>query len=156
MTKLDRADRKILNVLQEDSNITNVALADRVGLSPPACLRRVRALRDSGVIERDVSLVDPVKVGRRLTAFVEVTLARHSADFKTEFQRRVLDERAISQCYMVTGETDALLIVNVEDMDAYEAFASRMFDANQRIIRYRTLFAIRRVKFETAIPLSGP
>lgn len=153
MATLDRADRKILDLLQENSNITNVALADRVGLSPPACLRRVRALRDSGVIERDVSLVDPVKVGKRLTAFVEVTLARHSLDFKAEFRKRVLEERAISQCYMVTGETDALLIVNVEDMDAYEAFASRMFDADQRIVRYRTLFAIRRVKFQTAISL---
>ena len=154
MKTFDRSDRKILEILQGNSNVTNLALAEQVGLSPAACLRRVRMLRDSGVIQRDVSLVDPVTMGKRLTALVEVTLARHSAGFHAEFQQRVLAEPAITQCYLVSGETDALLVINIEDMEAYEALANRMFDTYEQIVRYRTLFSIRRVKFQTAVEVS--
>jgi Lrp/AsnC family leucine-responsive transcriptional regulator len=151
MTELDRIDKKILDLLQVDSNVTNLALADRVGISAPACLRRVKRLRDERVIVGDVSLVDPLKLGVKLTALIEVTLERHSDEFKSSFIRRVMGDEAVTQCYMVTGETDAVLVVSIRGMEEYVEFTKRMFDSDARVLRYRTLFAMRRIKFETKV-----
>lgn len=151
MVELDRIDRKILNALQTDCNVTNLALSEEVGISPPACLRRVKHLRDEGFILRDVSLVDPSKLGLKLTAIVEVTLERHTEDYKSSFLRRVQGEDTITQCYMVTGETDAVLVVHLKDMEEYADFTRRIFDSDRHVVRYRTLFAIRRIKFNTKL-----
>jgi len=151
--ELDAIDRKILALLQQDNQITNLALADRVGLSPPPCLRRVRRLRELGVIERDVALVDPMKVGQDIIAFVGVELDRQREDVLTSFERKISAEPQVQQCYFVSGEIDYLLLVTCPNMESYNAFARRVLANEHNIKRFRTSFCLSRVKYATAIPL---
>jgi len=150
---LDAIDRKILEALQDDSRLTNLELAARVGLSPPPCLRRVRRLREAGVIARDVSLVDPAKVGQTVIAFVGVELDRQREDVLASFERKIAAEPQVQQCYFVSGETDYLLVVTCRDMDDYNQFARRVLANEHNIKRFRTSFNLSRIKYETRIPL---
>lgn len=150
---LDALDRRILSVLQEDNQITNLALAERVGLSPPACLKRVRRLRDEKVIVKDVALVDPDRVGQGIVAFVGVELDRQREDVLASFERKIAAEPDVQQCYFVSGEIDYLLIVTCRDMEAYNAFARRVLANEHNIKRFRTSFNLSRVKYETKVPL---
>lgn len=150
---LDAIDRKILAILQRDNQITNLELASRVGLSPPPCLWRVRRLREQGIIEKDVALIDPVKVGQGLIAFVGVELDRQREDVLTSFERKISAEPQVQQCYFVSGETDYLLVVTCADMESYNAFARRVLANEHNIKRFRTSFCLSRVKYDTAIPL---
>ncbi|MBV9566839.1 MAG: Lrp/AsnC family transcriptional regulator, partial [Hyphomicrobiales bacterium] len=109
--QLDAADRRILDVLQQDNQITNLALADKIGLSPPACLKRVRRLRAEKVIVKDVAVLDPESVGRSIVAFVGVELDRQREDVLAAFERRIAAEPEVQQCYFVSGEIDYLLTV---------------------------------------------
>jgi Lrp/AsnC family leucine-responsive transcriptional regulator len=152
---LDAIDRKILAILQGDNQITNLALASRVGLSPPPCLRRVRRLRELGVIEKDVALVDPIKVGQGLIAFVGVELDRQREDVLTSFERKISVETQVQQCYFVSGEIDYLLVVTCADMETYNTFARRVLANEHNIKRFRTSFCLSRVKYDTAIPLAS-
>jgi len=152
---LDAIDRKILTILQGDNQVTNLALASRVGLSPPPCLRRVRRLRELGVIEKDVALVDPIKVGQGIIAFVGVELDRQREDVLTSFERKISTAPEIQQCYFVSGEIDYLLVVTCADMESYNSFARRVLANEHNIKRFRTSFCLSRVKYDTAIPL-GP
>src|SRR5262245_17168421 len=95
---LDAIDRRILDVLQEDNQVTNLALAERVGLSPPPCLKRVRRLRELGVILKDVAIVDPAKVGQGILAFVGVELDRQREDVLAAFERKIAAEPQVQQC----------------------------------------------------------
>jgi Lrp/AsnC family leucine-responsive transcriptional regulator len=152
---LDPIDRKILAILQRDNQITNLALAERVGLSPPPCLRRVRRLRELGVIEKDVALIDPIKVGQSIIAFVGVELDRQREDVLTSFERKIASEPTVQQCYFVSGEIDYLLVVTCPDMESYNAFARRVLANEHNIRRFRTSFCLSRVKYDTAIPLGA-
>ena len=151
---LDAIDRKILAILQRDNQITNLELASRVGLSPPPCLRRVRRLREQAIIEKDVALVDPLKVGQGLIAFVGVELDRQREDVLTSFERKISAEPQVQQCYFVSGEIDYLLVVTCADMESYNAFARRVLANEHNIKRFRTSFCLSRVKYDTAIPLA--
>jgi len=151
---LDTIDRKILTILQEDNRITNLALAERVGLSPPPCLRRVRRLGELGVIEKNVALVDPAKVGQGIIAFVGVELDRQREDVLTSFERKIAAQPEVQQCYFVSGEIDYLLLVTCPSMESYNAFARRVLANEHNIKRFRTSFCLSRVKYATAIPLS--
>jgi Lrp/AsnC family transcriptional regulator, leucine-responsive regulatory protein len=150
---LDAIDRKILEALQDDSRLTNLDLAARVGLSPPPCLRRVRRLREAGVIARDVALVDPAKVGQTVIAFVGVELDRQREDVLASFERKIAAEPQVQQCYFVSGETDYLLVVTCRDMEDYNQFARRVLANEHNIKRFRTSFNLSRIKYETRIPL---
>jgi Lrp/AsnC family leucine-responsive transcriptional regulator len=150
---LDALDRRILTALQEDNQITNLALAERVGLSPPACLKRVRRLRDEKVIVKDVALVDPDRVGQGIVAFVGVELDRQREDVLAAFERKMAAETDVQQCYFVSGEIDYLLIVTCRDMEDYNAFARRVLATEHNIKRFRTSFNLSRVKYETKVPL---
>jgi len=151
---LDGIDLKILDLLQEDNQITNLELAERVGLSPPPCLRRVRRLRELGVITRDVALVDPAKVGRSIIAFVFVELDRQREDVLANFERKMKAEPEVQQCYFISGEADYLLIVICADMGSYNEFARRVLANEHNIKRFRTSFNLARVKYETKLPLT--
>jgi Lrp/AsnC family transcriptional regulator, leucine-responsive regulatory protein len=153
-TTLDKMDRKILNLLQTDNQITNLELADKVGLSPPPCLRRVRRLRAEGYIVKDVSLVDPLKVGQNLIVFVNITLEKQREDLLAHFERKMLEQSEVMQCYFVSGDTDYLLIVNVVDMNHYNEFARRVFANEANIKMFRSSFCLNRVKYETKVTLS--
>lgn len=151
---LDAIDRKILDVLQDDNRITNLELADKVGLSPPPCLRRVRRLRELGVIARDVAILDPAKVGHGIIAFVMVELDRQREDVLAAFERRIAAEPAVQQCYFVSGEADYMLVVTCPDMEAYNGFARRVLATEHNIKRFRTSFNLTRVKYDTKVPLA--
>jgi Lrp/AsnC family leucine-responsive transcriptional regulator len=153
-TVLDRMDRKILNILQQDNQITNIALAEKVGLSPPPCFRRVKRLRELGIIAKDVSLVDPFKVGHRLIVFVNVTLEKQREDLLAHFERKMHEQTEVMQCYFVSGDTDYLLVIHVADMNHYNEFARRVFANEANIKMFRSSFCLSRVKHDTHIHLT--
>jgi Lrp/AsnC family leucine-responsive transcriptional regulator len=148
---LDEIDRRILNALQDDAALNNLALAARVHVSPPTCLRRVKRLFDAGVIERQVAIVAPHKVGATLTAIVEITLDNQSAERMTEFEQLVAHERAVLQCYRVSPGPDFVLVIQVADMPAYHALAHRLFATQANVRNVRSFFSMHRSKFETRI-----
>ncbi|GGY26672.1 Lrp/AsnC family transcriptional regulator [Pseudoduganella albidiflava] len=148
---LDELDRRILNALQEDAAITNAELAQVVHVSAPTCLRRVKALRDAGIIERQVAIVAPDKVGSRLTAIAEVTLDVQAADRMAEFELLVAQEAAVLQCYRVSPGPDFVLVVQVGDMPAYHALAHRLFTSHANVRNVKAYFSTFRSKFETRI-----
>ena len=148
---LDEVDRRILNALQIDSSHTNADLAELVHVSPPTCLRRVRQLTEQGVIERQVAIVAPEKVGARLTAIVEITLDVQAAECMDAFEKHVAKEAAVLQCYRVAPGPDFVLIVQVADMPAYHALAHRLFAAHVNVRNVKTYFSTFRSKFETRI-----
>ncbi|THF66622.1 Lrp/AsnC family transcriptional regulator [Pseudothauera nasutitermitis] len=152
---LDRLDRRLLAELQRDAALTNAALADRVGLSPPACLKRVRRLVERGVIARRVALLAPERLGQWLHVVVEVTMERDRKDLYQQFLLRVQAATEVKQCYQVTGETDFVLIVVVPDMDAYDRFCDRVLYADGNLRKFRTMVSRFRNKFDTALDLSA-
>lgn len=154
MIELDKTDRKILQILQTNNQITNLELAERVNCSPPTCLRRVRRLRDEKVIMADVSLVDPTLVGKSLFVFIEVVLERQSEALQNEFETRMNKTPEVTQCYMVSGETDFLLVAQVADMKAYHSFVRRVLTNEPNIRNFRSHFAMNRSKFQTEIDLT--
>lgn len=148
---LDELDRRILNALQANAAVTNLELAARVHASPPTCLRRVKRLQESGVIERQVALVAPDKVGAALTAIVEITLDHQAVEKLLEFETLAAAEAAVLQCYRVSPGPDFVLVVQVADMPAYHALAHRLFAAHANVRNVRSFFSIHRSKFETRI-----
>lgn len=151
LPELDDLDRRILEQLQEDSALTNQDLAQRVHASPPTCLRRVRRLVDEGVIDRQVAILSAEKLGSTLTAIVEITLDVQAAERLDEFERSMLAERAVLQCYRVSPGPDFVVIAQVKDMPAYHALAHRAFTAQANVRNVRTFFSVHRAKFETRI-----
>jgi Lrp/AsnC family leucine-responsive transcriptional regulator len=148
---LDDVDRRILNALQVDASQTNSELAQSVHISPPTCLRRVKHLTESGVIQRQVAIVAPEKVGAQLTAVVEISLDIQAAERMDEFEALVANEEAVLQCYRVAPGPDFVLIVQVADMPAYHALAHRLFTAQANIRNVKAYFSTFRSKFETRI-----
>lgn len=150
---LDDLDRRILNQLQQDASMTNQALALRVHASPPTCLRRVRRLTALGVIAKQVAILDPSKLCSTLTAIIEVTLDIQSAENLQAFEKTVLSEPAILQCYRVSTGPDFVLIAHVVDMPAYHALVQRALTAAANVRNVRTFFSVHRSKFNTHIVL---
>lgn len=150
---LDKTDRKILNILQKNNQITNLDLADKVGISAPPCFRRVKRLRDEGIISNDVSLVDPFKVGNCLIVFVNITLEKQRADLLAHFERKMLEHPEIMECYFVSGDVDYLLIIHATDINHYNEFARRVF-AEPNIKTFKSSFCLSRIKYDTHIHLS--
>ena len=151
--RMDSIDRRILDCLQRDASLTNLALAERVGLSPSACLTRVKRLRESGVIERVVALLNPAALGACLHIVVEVTMERDDKRLYRRFEQRLSEAPEVTQCYSVTGECDFVLILAVADMDAYDRFCDEVLYADGNMRKFRTLVSRHRVKFDTSSPL---
>lgn len=152
---IDRIDKRILVALQQDNRIANVDLAERVGLSPPACLKRVKRLRDEKVIARDVAILDPALAGVKMTMIVSVEMERDRRDIYQTFRTSILKAPEVTQCYQTSGSYDFVLIVNVTDIKAYEAFVERVLHTDLNIRKFHTSVAMRQVKFETAIGLEN-
>lgn len=150
-TELDDVDRRILNALQVDSSHTNAQLAELVHVSPPTCLRRVKQLTENGVIERQVAIVAPEKVGASLTAIVEITLDVQAAERMEQFEQHVAAEAAVLQCYRVAPGPDFVLVVQVADMPSYHALAHRLFATQTNVRNVKAYFSTFRSKFETRI-----
>jgi DNA-binding Lrp family transcriptional regulator len=150
---MDRIDRKILNLMQRDAARTNADLADEVGLSPSSCLRRVRRLRASGLIDRVVAILNPAKAGRVLKAIVTVELQRHGEQQQARFLSLATKEEAVAQAYAVTSQTDVVLILRLRDMEEFDALCERLFRDDTNVARFFTMVVIRTAKEETAIRL---
>ncbi len=151
---LDALDLKLLDLVQENNRISADELSSRVGLSPSACLRRLRRLREERVIEADISVISPEAVGRTLTMVVEVTLERERPDILDDFKRSMRQTPEVMQCYYVTGETDFVLIVTARDMRQYEAFTKTFFFENPHVRRFHTSVVMDRVKTGLKVPLA--
>lgn len=151
--KIDRLDRKILSLLQVNNRMTNIDLAAEVGLSAPACLKRVKQLRDNGVIAKDVSLLNPAFFGNKLTMLVSVEMERDRKDIYEQFQKSITKAPEVTQCYQTTGSYDFILIVCVDDILAYEAFLKRVLRADPNIRKFQSSVSVKRVKYSTAIDL---
>ena len=151
---LDAIDKKILNILQKNNQITNIELAEKINLSAPPCFRRVKRLRDAGIIVKDVALVDPFKVGQSMIVFVSITLEKQREDLLQHFQRKMLEHPEVMQCYFVSGDTDYILIINVPDIGHYNDFARRVFANEANIKVFRSSFCLERIKYETHLVLN--
>ncbi len=149
--EMDDLDRRILTILQVDASQTNSQLAEMVHVSAPTCLRRVKNLTDLGIIERQVAIVSPDKVGAQLSAIVEITLDHQAAERMSEFEQLVAGEPAVLQCYRVSPGPDFVLVIQVADMPAYHALAHRLFATQSNVRNVKTYFSTFRSKFDTRI-----
>ena len=148
---LDRIDKSILRQLQTDNHISNLILAEKVGLSPPACLKRVKRLRDQGVIVADVSILSPKALGNRIDVIFLVEMKNDAMDTYQIFSDSVQKQSEITQCYQVAGDSDFVLVGSVESIEALDTLSNRLFRNNKNIKRFKTLISKRRSKFTTAI-----
>lgn len=149
----DSVDRKILRILQENAAISNVALARMVGLSPSPCLRRVQLLDAAGVIRRRVTLLEPATVGLGVSVFVQVSLEKQAARALRTFEKSILSRPEVMECYLMTGDADYLLRVVVPDIQSFERFVLDQLTRISSVARVRSSFALKQVKYTTALPL---
>ena len=150
---MDRIDRKLLNLMQRDASLTNVEMADEVGLSPSSCLRRVQKLHKSGVIERIIAILNPAKAGRGIKALVTVELKLHGEQHMRRFLDIAIKEDAVSHAYAVTGATDVVLMLRLRDMEEFDGLCQRLFRDQTNVARFFTMMIMRTAKEETAIRL---
>ena len=146
MSKIDQFDIKILNLVQENNKLRTEKIAEHVGLSPSAVQRRLRRLREEGIIEADISVIAPEEVGRKMIVIVEVTLERERPEILEDFKKLTLAAPEVMQCYYVTGHTDIILIITAKDMQDYDAFTRRFFFGNPHVKRFETNVVINRIK----------
>lgn len=157
---IDEADLRLLDLLQTDASRSNQALAERAHLSPPTSLRRVKRLRQMGLIEREVALLSPDRLapllGHGLTALVEITLERQGAEQLDAFEARVLPVVEVQQCYRVSPGPDFVLVVHCTDMPGYLSLAQRLFTSDANVRNIKAFFSLKRAKFEPRLPLGLP
>jgi Lrp/AsnC family transcriptional regulator, leucine-responsive regulatory protein len=156
-SSIDATDLALLDQLQIDSSLSNQDLAERVHVSPPTCLRRVRRLREAGLIERQVAILATDRLapllGHGLQAIVEITLDRQGHEEQQAFEERVVRDDAVQQCYRVSPGPDFVLIVYAQDMPGYLALAQRLFTGDANVRNVKAFFSVRRAKFDPRIPL---
>ena len=154
---VDATDLALLAQLQEDSSLSNLDLAARVHISPATCLRRVKRLREAGLIEREVALLSPARLaatlGHGLEAVVEVSLDRQGSAEQEAFEARVIEDPAVQQCYRVSPGPDFILVVYARDMPDYLALAQRLFTSDANVRNVKAFFSVKRAKFRPRIPL---
>ncbi len=158
---LDIIDLQLLDALQRDASISNQALADKVHVSPPTCLRRIKRLRDLGVIESQVTVLSSDALARiqgfGLFALAEISLDRQGAEELDAFEALAVASDNVQQCWRVSPGPDFVLVVYAHDMPAYLALAQRLFTSQANVRNVKTYFATKRSKFVTRIPIQkGP
>ena len=153
MFHFDIIDVRILNVLQEDAQISNAELAQHIGISPSPCWRRVKKLEKEGVTKRRVTLLDPAIVGLPVSVFVRVSLERQIESALETFENAVLSRSEVMECYLMTGDSDYLLRVVVADLVAYERFMIDHLTRINGVASINSSFALKQVKYRTALPL---
>ncbi len=152
--KLDRTDRRILDEMQRNARISNLELADKIGLSPSPCSRRVKQLEDEGFINRHVTLLNQAKLGLKLIAMVQVSMDRHTPDRFENFESHVESWPEVLECYLITGQTaDYLLKVIIQDMEAYRAFLLDKLTRIEGVSGVQSSFVLRKTIDSTALPL---
>ena len=150
---LDRLDRKILSILQEDATIPVAEVAKRVGLSTTPCWRRIQKLEEDGVILRRVALLDPKSVNTKVTVFVSIVTNQHSEEWLRRFAELIREFPEVVEFYRMSGQVDYLLRVVVPDIEAYDAFYKRLISKIE-ISDVSSAFAMEQIKFTTELPLA--
>lgn len=151
----DRTDRRILEELQNDGGLSNQELAERVGLSPSPCLRRVKALEQAGIVGKRVTLLDRKKLGLSLTALIQISMDRHTPERFANFEDKVKQYPEVQSCFLITGQdADYQLMVVVPDMDTYQEFLLNKITRIEGVSGVHSSFIMRRVVDTTALPLN--
>lgn len=152
--EIDKYDRDILTVLQQEGRINNQDLADRISLSPSPCLRRVRHLEESGIIEGYVALLNARKLGLSLMAFVQVSMDKHSRNKLEEFEQQLGDCPEVLECHLITGQSaDYQLKVVVKDMDSYQQFLLNKLLLMEGVNGVHSSFVLKSAITRTALPI---
>jgi Lrp/AsnC family leucine-responsive transcriptional regulator len=153
--KLDRIDRRILSEMQANARISNLDLADKVGLSPTPCARRVKQLEEAGIIDRHVTLLRQDKLGLNLTALISISMDRHTPDRFDNFELRIRDFPEIIECSIVTGQSaDYILKAVLPDMAHYEEFLLGRLTRIEGVTGVQSSFILRKVVDKTELPLT--
>lgn len=150
---LDRFDRQLLNLVQEDAGQTAEQLAEQVFLSPSAVQRRLRRLREQGVIVRDAAVVDPKKVGRPTFFVVSLQVERERPELLAQLRQWLAAQEHVQQAFYVTGEADFVLIITAPDTETYDALMARLVGDNPNVKRFTTNVALGVVKRGLTIPI---
>jgi Lrp/AsnC family transcriptional regulator, leucine-responsive regulatory protein len=154
---LDNIDLALLRQLQTDTALSNQELAERVHVSPPTCLRRVKRLKESGLIEREIAVLSTDKLaselGHGLTAVVEITLDRQDQAALEVFEQRVAPIDAVQQCYRVSPGPDFCLVVHAANMPDYLALTQQLFTTDANVRNVKSFFSLKRSKFGARVPL---
>ena len=153
MIEFDAVDLRLLDALQTDASLSNQDLAARVAVSPATCLRRVKRLAEAGLIERRVAILSADKLGAGLSAILEITLDRQGAEHLDAFEARAVREAAVQQCWRVSPGPDFILVVQLADMPAYQAFTQRLLTQDANVRNIKAFFSVKRAKFDPRIAL---
>lgn len=153
MAITDATDRTLLDHLQRNAKTPVQTLADATGISTASVQRRLRALRDAGVIKREVAILDPKPMGLGITAIVSVELERDRLDQIDAFKRKAREDRQVTHFYCIAGEADFILVVMAKDIAGYEAFTHRFFFADKNVRKFRTSIVISTEKATSELPL---
>jgi DNA-binding Lrp family transcriptional regulator len=151
--KLNSTDLRILAELQAHGALSNVELARRVHLSPSPCLARVKALEHNGVIDRYVALANAAALGLGLNVFISISLKEQSKAALAEFEQRIAEHDEVMECYLMTGDSDYLMRVALPDIAALEKFILEQLTPISGIEKIRSSFALKQVRYKTALPL---
>lgn len=153
---LDTIDWRLLDLLQADASLTNHALAQAAHVSPATALRRVKRLRDAGVIQRFTALLAPRFAERGLSAVCEITLDRQGDEHQAAFEQRAVADASVQQCWRVSPGPDFVLIAWAADMPAFHAFTQRLFTQDANVRNVKTYFALKRAKFDPRVEAIEP
>ncbi|MDG1851576.1 MAG: Lrp/AsnC family transcriptional regulator [Gammaproteobacteria bacterium] len=152
--QLDRTDKRILRELQSNGRMSNQELAEKVGLSPSPCLRRVKQLEDEGIIKGYVALVDPAKLGLKMMALIQIRMDRHTPERFAEFEKTIMEYSQVMECILITGQTaDYQVKVIVEDMEQYQDFLLNRITPLPGVSDVHSSFILRQVVSSTALPI---
>ncbi|MBY6069120.1 Lrp/AsnC family transcriptional regulator [Leisingera aquaemixtae] len=143
---MDKKDHDILRLIQSNAQLTAEAISQEVGLSAPAVQKRLKKLRDTGVIAKEIAVLSPAKLGREMTVIVQVVLERESRMHLDAFKRKMRQAPQVQQCYYTTGEADFILVVIVKDIKEYETFTQEYFFDESNVSRFTSSVVMDRVK----------
>lgn len=153
--RLDRTDKYILSEMQLNGRISNLELADKVGLSPSPCSRRVKQLEDEGYIDKHVTLLNQSKLGLKLIAMVQVSMDKHTPDRFENFESHISNWPEVLECYLITGQSaDYLLKIIVPDMDAYQGFLLEKLTCIEGVSGVHSSFVLRKAVEKSDLPLN--
>lgn len=154
--QLDRTDRRILKEIQRNGRITNLELAEKVGLSPSPCLRRVKQLEEAGIIEKHVTLLNPSKLGLKLMALITISMDRHTPDRFEQFESVIKTYPEVLECILITGQAaDYQLKVLVPDMEVYQDFLLNKITRLTGVSDVHSSFVLRQVVNTTELPIDN-
>ncbi len=155
MSKLDRTDKRILELMQQDGRISNLELSEKIGLSPSPCSRRVKHLEESGYVDRHVTLLNQHKLGLKLTAYIHISMDRHTPDRFESFEKQVAEYPEVMECCLITGtDADYQLKIVVPDMELFQQLLLGKITRIKGVTGVRSSFMLRNIIDKTSLPLT--